>query len=416
MMISQKDRDILRQLAGETMEVAHQPIQQERIEGWKAINGLRPHRPMVWITEIPWQEVIDDLPDLQPTCEDETCRAIERNLRMGLFLQRNLEIDEVLPPCYVLSVKLKGMGFGVATQEQRIAQGDSNIQSHDYEPVIKDWDDIEKIQMPDVSADWKTTNRNADFVNELFGDILPVRIDRIQQHFFNAWDVIVRWTGVTEALMDLAMRPDYIHALMRRYTDAVLARMDQLEELGLLDTAPPRLRVGSGAAGFTDELPQPDADPNHIRPIDQWGGATPQIFSDVSPEMHEEFALRYENEVMGRCGLNYYGCCEPVHNKMHLLAKAPRIRKISISPWCDVAQTRDNAAEPYVFSHKPNPATLATDRFDAAEAEAEVRRRFTESGSMPCEIIMKDISTIRGDFERVREWCRIATRVAREFE
>lgn len=415
-MVSPSDRDILRVLAGDFMEVASQPIQQERIEGWKAINGLRRHRPMVWITEIPWQEVIDDLPDLQPTCEDESCRAIERNLRMGLFVQRNLEIDEVLPPYYTMSVKLRGMDFGVSTQEQRIAQGDSPIESHDYEPVIKDWDDIEKIQMPDVACDWESTNRAAAFVNDIFGDILPVRVDRIQQHFFNAWDVIVRWTGVTEALMDLAMRPDYIHALMRRYTDAVLARMDQLEKRGLLDTVPPRLRVGSGAAGFTDELPQSDADPEHIRPIDQWGGATPQIFSDVSPEMHEEFALRYENEIMERCGLNYYGCCEPVHNKMGVLANAPRLRKISISPWCDVSKARDNAAQTYVFSHKPNPATLATDRFAAAAAEAEVRRRFEESGEMPCEIIMKDISTIRHDFERLQEWCRVASRVAREFE
>jgi len=61
-----------------------------------------------------------------------------------------------------------------------------------------------------------------------------------------------------------------------------------------------------------------------------------QIFGEVSPAMHEEFALKYETEVMARCGLNYYGCCEPLHNKMHILAKAPRLRKVSISPWCDV--------------------------------------------------------------------------------
>lgn len=78
--------------------------------------------------------------------------------------------------------------------------------------------------------------------------------------------------------------------------------------------------MGSGAASYTDELPQPDFDPAHVRTIDPWGGATPQIFSDVSADMHDEFALRYEIEIMSRCGLNYYGCCEPLHNKMHILA------------------------------------------------------------------------------------------------
>ncbi len=50
------------------------------------------------------------------------------------------------------------------------------------------------------------------------------------------------------------------------------------------------------------------------------------------------------------------------------------------------------AARPYVFSHKLSPAILAEDRFDVARAEADLRKRLAESGTMPCEIIMKDIS------------------------
>lgn len=411
---SPTDRDILRRLAEETMTLATRPVQQERIQGWKHINGRRPHRPMVWITEIPWGEVEGQIPELQSQCESEACRTLERQLRIPLFCQKELETDEVLLPEFAVPKKIDGLGFGVETQEQRIRQGESYIQSHDYEPVIKNIEDVRKIRMPDARYDRQTSEARRAFADDLFGDILPVRLHGSQQLFFPAWDIVVRWTGVTEALTDLAMRPDYIHAVMRRLTDARLAAMTQLESLNLLDPQPPPKRVGSGAAGFTDELPQADANPDHIRTIDQWGGATPQIFSDVSPDMHEEFALRYETEVMARCGLNYYGCCEPLHNKMHLLAKAPRIRKISISPWCDVEKARDSAAEAYVFSHKPNPAVLATDRFDAQAAEAEVRERFERSGDMPCEIVMKDISTIRGDFRRVQQWCRIASRVARQ--
>ena len=81
---------------------------------------------------------------------------------------------------------------------------------------------------------------------------------------------------------------------------------------------------------------------------------------------------KYEIEVMERCGVNYYGCCEPLHNKMGILAKVPRLRKISISPWCDVPKAAANAHQPYVFSHKPSPAMLAEDGFNVERAEKDI--------------------------------------------
>ncbi len=413
-MSSSKDRDVIRHLAGQMAEIAQHPSQQEKIESWKALNSLRPQRPMVWITEIPWGEFEHKVEDLRPQCEEKQFRNIETNLRRKLFIARHLPCDEVLHPEFEVQRCITGWGYGVETDEEQLAHGDSNIQSHHYKPVISEFEDIEKICMPDVRHDEEATEQRVNFFHDLFGDILPVRAAGIRQHFFPAWDVLVRWTGVTEALMDLIQRPDFIHGIMRRMTDASLERMRQYENLNLLDYPHPMARVGSGGAGYTDELPQPDADPSHYRCIDQWGGATPQIFSDVSPEMHREFALDYEIEIMQHCGLNYYGCCEPVHNKMHILADVPRLRKISISPWCDTAQAAANAHQTYVFSHKPTPAILAEDRFDADRAEQDLRERLEKSGNMPCEFIMKDISTVQGDVQRVIDWCTMASRVVKE--
>ena len=408
------DRDVVRRLAAELAEVARRPEQAEKIEGWKRINGLQEHRPMLWITEVPWGEFEDDLEELRAVCEDERLRSIERRLRRRLFTARRLPSDEVQDGICWVRKTIRGADFGLETQEQRIPQGASYIQSHHYEPVIGNEEDIDRIRMPEVAFDAAATEEQVAFLEDLVGGIMEVRTCGVRQHFFPGWDALVRWTGVTEALMDLVLRPDHIHAIMRRMTDSYLARMDQYEQQNLLDYPHPLLRVGSGAAGYTDELPQPDHEPSHIRPIDQWGGASPQIFSDVSPEMHAEFALRYELEVMERCGLNYYGCCEPVHNKMHILAEVPRLRKISISPWCDVSKAAANAAQRYVFSHKPSPAILAEDGFDAARAERDIRERIAKSEGMPCEFIMKDISTVRGDVKRLIAWCEMAYRVVRE--
>ena len=413
-MSSEKDWDILRRLAAELAEIGNRPEQKEKILLWTGLNDLKPERPMVWITEIPWGEIENDIEELTPQCSDEELIDIERHFRTKLFTAKYLECDEVFLPEFYVNKAIKGSDYGVEIEEKRIQQGQSNIQSHDYEPVIKDFEDIEKIKMPDIHHDQAETERRVAFYNDLFGDILDVKTTGPRQHFFNGWDRVVRWTGVSEVLLDMAMRPDYIHALMRRLTDSFLSRMTQLEEQGLLDTEVPINRVGSGAAGFTNELPASGYDPDHVRTIDQWGGATPQIFSEVSAEMHEDFAINYENEVMERCGLNYYGCCEPLHNKMHLMAKVPRLRKISISPWCDVAKAVENAAETYVFSHKPTPAVMAEDKFNIERAEKDIRERLDKSGNMPCEFIIKDISTIRGDPQRIIDWCRMASGVVKE--
>jgi hypothetical protein len=408
------DRDILRGLAAEVAELAQDPIQIERLEGWKALNSLKPHRPMLWITEIPWREFEDDVAELRPLCEDARARRAERGLRRKIFTARELGVDEVLTGDFHVNRVMEGRGYGVEFREERIEQGAAYIQSHHYLPVIKELEDVEKIRTPEISCNAERTAERVDYFETLFGDILSVKEAGVRQQSFTDWDLIVMWTGVTEALMDLVLRPDYIHAIMRRLTDAFLASMTQLEEQNLLDYPHPLDRVHSGAAGYTDELPQPDADLNHIRLIDQWGGVSPQIFSDVSPEMHQEFALQYEIEVLSRCGLNYYGCCEPLHNKMHLMAKIPRLRKISVSAWGDVAKAVSSAQDTYVFSHKPSPASLAEDVFNEERAEQDLRDRLARSGDMPCEIIMKDISTVRGDIRRIIDWCAMANRVIRD--
>ncbi|MBN1558384.1 MAG: hypothetical protein JW951_09590 [Lentisphaerae bacterium] len=411
-MTRSEEHDVIRRLGGTLAGLAAQPVQQEKIALWKSLNDLKPQRPMVWITEIPWGEFENDVPELAPVCPTPELRDIETALRRRIFTAQRLSCDEVVEPFFEVRKVIDGMEFGVDKHETLIPQGGSYVQSHAYEPILKEPEDAGRIRMPDTRYNAEATEARRRTAEAALGDTLPVRAAGPRQQFYALWDILICWTGVTQGLMDLAMRPDFIHALMRRLTDAIVARMTQLEERGLLDWPHPLARVGSGAAGYTDALPQPDADPARIRLIDQWGGSTPQIFSDVSPAMHEEFALRYEIEIMERCGLNYYGCCEPLHNKMDILAKVPRLRKISISPWCKTAEAAANAARPYVFSHKPNPAILAEDTFNAARAEAELRRRLDESGGMPCEFIMKDISTVRGDVRRVIDWCALARKVA----
>ncbi len=409
-----RDRDILRRLAAEVREIAERPEQKRKIELWTKLNDLRPERPMVWITEIPWGEFENVEPELRLMCESPEARPMERRLRHILYTARHFPCDEVVEPCWRVHAVVRGADYGVHVQEQTISQGGSYVRSHHYEPVIRTIEDVEKVRMPRIEYDRAATEQTAARVEEWIGDILPARITGARLYGFHPWDTLVQWTGVTEALEALYEAPEFLHALLRRMTDSILSRLDQIEALGLLDTAMEAPRVGSGGAGYTTDLPAPGANPKAWRARDAWGFSTAQIFADVSPEMHWEFSLQYEIEYLERFGLNYYGCCEPLHNKMALLGRIPRLRKISISPWCDVAQARADAPHRMVFSHKPSPAVFASDTYESAAAEAELRRRLKESGDMPCEIIMKDISTVRGDPWRLTMWCRMAIALAQE--
>jgi hypothetical protein len=140
-----------------------------------------------------------------------------------------------------------------------------------------------------------------------------------------------------------------------------------------------------------------------------------QIFSEVSPAMHEEFALAYEARFLRRFGMAYYGCCEPLDRKVDICAKhIPNLRKISMSCWADPARGAEAIAGRFVYSAKPNPAFLATDgHWDRASAEAEMRRILAANRGRSVELILKDVSTVRFEPQRLSEWCDLAMALAK---
>ncbi len=146
-----------------------------------------------------------------------------------------------------------------------------------------------------------------------------------------------------------------------------------------------------------------------------WGCSNAQIFSSVSPEMHWDFALKHDLRWLSRWGLTYYGCCEPLDLKIDLLRRIPNLRKISISPWCNTANAVVKIGRDYVMSRKPNPAILADDVWHPERARAELCEFLEQARGCQVELIMKDISTVRYQPQRLWEWAAMAIGVAEQF-
>jgi hypothetical protein len=264
--------------------------------------------------------------------------------------------------------------------------------------------------MPEISHDSEETERRLAVAHELFDGLLEVRFLGADP-YLSLWDPLATWMGVEGALYTVVDRPDFMHRLLARMTDGYMGMLDQLEEQGLL-CEPQALIHCTGA--WTDELPAPGYDPQKPRTKDLWMFGLAQMLSTVSPDMFKEFEVDYTARICERFGLVYYGCCDPLDGKMAEVRMLPNVRKVSMSPWADAERGAAEIGGEFVYSCKPNPALLAMDRFhpDQVRAELTKTREACEKHGCPLEYILKDISTVGYEPERLFEWARIAMAVA----
>ncbi len=410
MPITTQDKHTLRDLAHQVAEIAALPAQQETIDLWKALNDLHPVRPMVLIDQIPWHEMDVDR-ELALRTEDPFCQAIETRLRRTLYLWRHMRVDMIVEPFVDIPKAIHGAHLGIRPIEDRaVLDPDNDVVGHYYIDQLQTESDLEKIQMPSVWHDEAATAEAEAKAREIFDDILEVRMQGLHPTFA-VWDRLVEWHGVENALLDLADRPDFIHTMMERITTGYLSMLDQLEAQGLLGY-PQSLIHCTGA--YTDELPAPGYDPGHVRAKDLWTCGMAQIFVSVSPKMHQAFELDYARRWYERFGLVYYGCCEPLDNKIHIVRQIPNLRKISMSPWVDLERGAERIGSDFVFSRKPSPALVAGDTLneDAIRKDLEETRDACARYGCPLEFILKDISTVRYEPQRLWQWADIAMEVA----
>jgi hypothetical protein len=397
-----KDREIIRELGKQYAEIAGLPIQEEKKDLWRKLNSLHPTRSLLAIVQLPWHEM-DWNGELTLRTQDPFLRGIETSLRRTLYLWRHMPADMVVEPCLEVHRRILGTGFGMASDEKTAPlDGLNDVVGHEYHNQFTSFDDIQKIRMPSVRADTEYDLARQETASEILSGILPVRMVGATG-FFALWDRLAEWMSPGDILYDLMDRPEFIHAIMERYTAVNLAYIDQMEEQGLLEPAQSSIH---GSYAFCDDLPAQGFDPQKPRAIDSWAFGMAQIFSTVSPEMHDEFEIQYVKRIYERFGLVYYGCCEPLHDRIHIVRKLPNVRKISCSPWCDIDIAAEKIGKDYVVSRKPTPALLATEKPDWTTVEKEIRDTLSacRRTCSPVEFILKDLSTVKYRPQNLWEW------------
>ncbi|GHU65876.1 hypothetical protein FACS1894184_02550 [Clostridia bacterium] len=409
-MPTNRDREILRALAQTVSELASLPEMSDKRRMWRALNALKPERPMVMIDQVCWNEMnVDD--ELTNQCTDAQCQGYETTLRRIIYRYKHMSADYVVDGWIPVPMAITGANLGVAADEQtQITDPTSDVLSHKYSNQIQHIDDIYKVKMPVVGHDIKETERRLSFARDIFDGVIEVR-PQGWDPYISVWDPITSWMGIENALVALMDEPDLIHALVDRVVAAYMSMLDQMVEKGLL-TGPQSWIHCTGA--WTDELPPSGYNPAQPRTKDIWAFGLAQMLGSVSPAMYNEFEIEPCKPMLNRFGLVYYGCCEPLDDRLNLVRKIGNVRKVSMSPWVKEARGAEAIGGEFVYSRKPNPALLGSPAFD----ETEVRRTLTATRDLckqykcPLEFIQKDISTVQYEPERLWRWSQIAMEVA----
>ncbi len=396
------DEKILRSLAFDYIEAAHEPRNEERRRLHIASNDLHMIRPVVMIDELPWPQLNFD-GSLTCLCEDKELRGVEWFFRSQLYRWRNMPADMILRPFLPVGKRVRSTGIGIEAQETTLASGQAtNIISHTYKDLLEEEEALELIHPAVLEYDRAGTMAEWTKLGTVVGDILPLRLCGIGGCHVASWDDISRYRGVTPVLMDLIDRPEYSHKIIEKITQCKVAELEQREALGLLDTEPDTLHC---TPTLTEDLPRPEdgvVTRKHV-----WGRGTAQIFGSVSKEMHDEFDIEYMKRTVGTCGLVYYGCCEPLDRKIDIVEKLPNLRKVSITPWADINVAAEVIGGRYVISNKPNPAAVAVPQLNKAALEQEIGGILDackRNGARGLDIVLKDISTTCDRPGNLFEW------------
>jgi hypothetical protein len=405
-MLTRNDVTIIRKLAADVAEIAALPQQETKRDLWRRLNARKPARPMVMIDQVCWNEMnVNDELTLQ--CTDKECRDYEGRLRRILYQWRHFPVDMVVEPFIRVPKAIGNSGFGLRVEEETAVSDPTNsVVGHKYRNQFQTEADLEKIRTPRITHDTTETQRRIAVAHELFDGLLEVRPSGLDP-YLSLWDPISTWMGVENALYALVDTPDMMHRLLTRVTNGYLSLLDQLEEQGLL-CGPQSLIHCTGA--YTDELPAPGYRPDQPRTRDLWMFGLAQMLATVSPGMFKEFEVDYASRICARFGLVYYGCCDPLDGKMAEVRLIPNVRKISMSPWVNEERGAAEIRGDFVYSRKPNPAFVATDVFHPEQVRTELlaTRAVCDRHGCPLEFILKDISTVRYEPQRLTEWSRIA--------
>ncbi|MBR3765100.1 MAG: hypothetical protein IKK57_11210 [Clostridia bacterium] len=403
MSISQKDRQILRDLARKQLEMANSPRNRQNYADWMANGASRTQvtRPLIRIETNTFEHEI--MPAMMQ-CEGEEARRIEHQMLRPMINFTMFQDDTLVPDYFEVCDHYQFTPFNLPVKVER-----SGGLGHHFIPYLHDLEEDDHLLGKSpfaVREDW--AQQKLQQAEEVFGDILPVR--RISNAAYcTPMQDIVHIMNMDDMYVAMIDDEERFEAMLSRLVDDYIAFFQAQEESGTLHTAARMQHLCQGTYCFTDELP--DSQPG-AKLKDMWLFMDSQETAGVSPAMYRDLVFPHYKRVMDHFGLISYGCCEATHPIWDdCLSKLPHLRKVSISPWCDEEFMGEKLRGTGVtFLRKP-PATILgmnTPTLDEEATLACFRKTGRAAKDCKIEIIQRDVYTVGSSPEKVRRFVELA--------
>jgi len=410
-----RDRAILRELAGRVREFAEETVNQECVRQWYLHDENRAERPLILTETDGGFPMI--MPEYRPRCETPWAQKQEGDLRLLLLHAEVIQDDFPIEPVMNCPWPIQSSGYGVETGVTRTENAGERSAYH-IDPAFPNFPEgLDRLRFRTHSVDRAAADAEYARMAEVYDGLLGVRMRGNPWWTMGLTIIAINFIGLEELMVYMYEEPEALHQLMAFLRDDNLRKVEWLEAEGLLTLNNENDYNGSGSRGYTRRLPQPDWTPGApARSRDLWTLLESQETVGVGPDLYAEFIFPYENAIAERFGSVYYGCCEPVHTRWHVLKRMANLKRVSVSPWCDEAVMAEALGTHYGYSRKPNPTLISTAVFDEEAIRADLRTtmELTRAHGCSAEIVMKDVHTLHGEPDRLPRWVRLAREVTAE--
>ena len=405
-----KDVEVLRPLVDRVLLLSQRPSEAAKKKLWAdhQVQKPGPRAPVtVYYEGIPSPQWEFTLGRDALLCEGPLARHIERDLRTRIWMAENVCDDHIVWPSVVVHtpvVERRGWGVELKWRESGLELG-----AKGYDPPFRDGIDVGRLSIPEYDFDETAVNDRLSETQELTSGKLDVHPDYAHMGYA-PFDISTRMRGMEGLLLDVALEPDKVTALMEFITTAMERHDQRREEHGWVNVHPDR----SGTyqqVGFRVHCAYLEDGFNARKPklADEWVYLSAQTSAGLGPRDFERFVHPYSARLARpfEQGTVYYHGCERLDDKLSILAQLPNLRRFHVSPWSSLEKACEQFQGKVVLEVHDHPGKVFFGS-TADDTRARIRELLEIADGHPMDLNLSDIHSINGNPDLLKQWATIA--------